>query len=79
MLEQFGNLAVEMDKKINNLIKETESVEETNWTNIALNSFHVIATIVNVFLWICRPRIKEPTIENDTRSVVRRARRSFLD
>ena len=79
VLGQFGNLAIKMDKQIDDLIKETESVEETNWTNIALNSFHVIATIVNAFLWICRPRIKEPTIENDTRSVVRRARRSSLD
>ena len=79
VLGQFGNLAIKMDKQIDDLIKETESVEETNWTNIALNSFHVIATIVNPFLWICRPRIKESTIENDTRSVVRRARRSSLD
>ena len=78
-LGQFGNLAIKMDKQIDDLIEETESVEETNWTNIALNSFHVIATIVNAFLWICRPRIKEPIIENDTRSVVRRARRSSLD
>ena len=67
VLGQFGNLAIKMDKQIDELIKETESVEETNWTNIALNSFHVVATIVNAFLWICRPRIKEPTIENDTR------------
>ena len=79
VLGQFGNLAIKMDKQIDELIKETESVEETDWTNIALNSFHVVATIVNAFLWICRPRIKEPTIENDTRSVVRRARRSSLD
>ena len=79
VLGQFGNLAIKMDKQIDDLIEETESVEETNWTNLALNSFHVVATIVNAFLWICRPRIKEPTIKNDTRSVVRRARRSSLD
>ena len=82
-LSQYGQLAVKMDKQLNDLINETESTEETNWANLDLNVFHAIATLINAILWIYRPRVKAAPITreitNTSRTVARRARDSSVD
>ena len=76
---QFGKLAEQMDEQIDELVTETKTSEETSWANVGLNIFHAIATIVNAFLWLKRPRPIQLATTDSAGSVVRRARRPSLD
>ena len=48
-LNRFGRVADELKHDVKEILEETESVEEANWTNIALSLIHVVFGAVNAY------------------------------
>ena len=73
-VNRFSSIAKSLKDEVDDLVKETDTVEEVNFTNLALGILQAVLGTLNAWAWCARPR-RERTRE--TRA--RRGRDSIVD